>query len=271
MPALDRPRRVPRTAPWGHQLRRKNSRIASTTATTIPWSTPSRIDPGARHQRHRRARSCASRSSGAGSPGPSATARRRSPPRPAPHCGRSASSELRNSSSTATSPAPTRPASWLLAPDCSATAVREPLVETAKPWKKPGGDVRGADADHLLVRASTSSPRRAAKLVAVAIVSVSETSVMPTAAISSGPTSRGVRPRQAAARGPPVAACPRSRRRGSASPNSAEATVAATTADEHRRHAPGDARQQRAAPRAPRAPTSERRGVRLAEAVRRTP
>ena len=41
--------------------------------------------------------------------------------------------------------------SWVFAPDCSATAVREPLVETAKPWKQPGGDVGGADADHLLV------------------------------------------------------------------------------------------------------------------------
>ena len=36
-------------------------------------------------------------------------------------------------------------------PACSATAVREPLVLTGKPWNKPGGDVRGADADHLLV------------------------------------------------------------------------------------------------------------------------
>ena len=36
---------------------------------------------------------------------------------------------------------------------------------------------------------STSSPRRAAKLVAVAMVSVSDTRVMPTAAIRSGPTS----------------------------------------------------------------------------------
>ena len=36
---------------------------------------------------------------------------------------------------------------------------------------------------------ATSSPRRAAKLVAVAMVSVSETSVIPTAAMSSGPTS----------------------------------------------------------------------------------
>src|ERR1700723_933054 len=45
-------------------------------------------------------------------------------------CGRSASSELRNSRSTATKAAPTTPVSWLLAFDCSATAVREPLVDT---------------------------------------------------------------------------------------------------------------------------------------------
>ena len=37
--------------------------------------------------------------------------------------------------------------------------------------------------------AFTSSPRRAAKLVEVAIVSASETSVIPTAAASSAPTS----------------------------------------------------------------------------------
>ena len=48
-------------------------------------------------------------------------------------CGRSARSELRNRSRTATSAAPTTPVSWLRAPDCSATAVREPLVEMAKP------------------------------------------------------------------------------------------------------------------------------------------
>ena len=39
---------------------------------------------------------------------------------------------------------------------------------------------------------STSSPRRAAKLVAVAIVSVKETSVMPIAAMSRGTTSLAV-------------------------------------------------------------------------------
>ena len=47
--------------------------------------------------------------------------------------GRSASNELRNSSRRATRPAPTTPVTWLLAPDCSAIAVREPLVETANP------------------------------------------------------------------------------------------------------------------------------------------
>ncbi len=67
-------------------------------------------------------------------------------------CGRSASRELKKSSRSATTDAPTSPVSWLLAPDCSATAVREPLVDTAKPWKNPGGQVGGPDADHLLVR-----------------------------------------------------------------------------------------------------------------------
>ena len=52
-------------------------------------------------------------------------------------CGRSVSSEFRKRRRTATSPAPTSPASWVFAPDCSATAVLEPLVETANPWKKP--------------------------------------------------------------------------------------------------------------------------------------
>ena len=33
--------------------------------------------------------------------------------------------------------APTTPVSWLLAPDCSATAVRDPLVLTGKPWNSP--------------------------------------------------------------------------------------------------------------------------------------
>ena len=74
-------------------------------------------------------------------------------------CGRSASSELRNSSSTATRPAPTTPGrAGVLAPDCSATAVREPLVDTAKPWKKPAATFAAPDADHLLVRLDLVAP-----------------------------------------------------------------------------------------------------------------
>ncbi len=103
-------------------------------------------------------------------------------------CGRSASSELRNSRSTTTRPAPTRPETWLLAPDWSATAVREPLVDTAKPWKSPAA-MFAMPMPIISWSGWTSSPRRAAKLVAVAMVSVSDTRVMPTAATTSGHTS----------------------------------------------------------------------------------
>ena len=78
--------------------------------------------------------------------------------------------------------------SWLLAPDCSATAVRELLVDTAKPWKNPAA-MLAEPMPIISWFGSTSSPRRALNDVDGAIVSVSETSVMPTAATSSGPTS----------------------------------------------------------------------------------
>ncbi len=103
-------------------------------------------------------------------------------------CGRSARSELKNSSINTTTPAPTTPVSWLLAPDCSATAVRDPLVDTAKPCTNPAA-MLAAPMPIISWFGSTSSPRRAAKLDAVAIVSVSDTSVMPIAATNNGPTS----------------------------------------------------------------------------------
>ncbi len=103
-------------------------------------------------------------------------------------CGRSLSSELKNTSKITTTPAPMRPVSCVFAPDCSATAVRDPLVETAKPWRKPAVTF-AAPMPIISWFGSTSSPRLAAKLEAVAMVSVSETSVMPTAATKSGPTS----------------------------------------------------------------------------------
>ena len=99
-------------------------------------------------------------------------------------CGRSVSSPGTNRSMRATRPAPTRPVTCVLAPDCSATAVREPLTEIAKPWNRPAPTLEAPTA--IISRfASTSSPRRAAKLDDVAMVSVSETSTMPTAAAAS--------------------------------------------------------------------------------------
>ena len=56
-----------------------------------------------------------------------------------------------NRSISSTSAAATSPVSWVLAPDWKATAVREPLVLTGKPEKKPGGEVGRADAGQLLV------------------------------------------------------------------------------------------------------------------------
>ena len=52
-------------------------------------------------------------------------------------CGRFRSSPGTSTSISTISARPTRPVSWVLAPACSATAVREPLVLTGKPWKKP--------------------------------------------------------------------------------------------------------------------------------------
>ena len=52
-------------------------------------------------------------------------------------CGRFRNSPGTNRSMPAIMSAPTTPVSWLLAPACSATAVRDPLVLTGKPWNRP--------------------------------------------------------------------------------------------------------------------------------------
>ena len=66
--------------------------------------------------------------------------------------------------------------------------MRDPLVETAKPCRKP--DTRlAAPIPIISWLGSISSPRRAPKLEEVAIVSANETSVMPSAAAINGPTS----------------------------------------------------------------------------------
>ena len=87
---------------------------------------------------------------------------------------------------SATTPAPTRPVTWDFDPDCSATAVRDPLAETAKPWNMPATTL-APPIPIISWLGSTFSPRRAAKLAEVAIWSVRETSTMPKDAASSGP------------------------------------------------------------------------------------
>ena len=76
--------------------------------------------------------------------------------------------------------APTTPVSWILAPACSATAVRDPLVLTGKPWKRPAARL-AAPMPIISWLASTSWPVRAANADEVEMVSVSDTSVMPSA------------------------------------------------------------------------------------------
>ena len=171
---------------------------------------------------------------------------------------------MRKRRRAATSPAPTSPASWVFAPDCSATAVLEPLVETANPWKKPAATL-AAPTPIISWSGLTSSPRRAAKLVAVAIVSVSETRVMPSAASSSAGTSPALvqgRPGVGTPWGSePTVATP-----WSARPKAAETTVAATTPTRiagRRLVRSGSTSRMRE----DREPEDERRGVGLAEAV----
>ncbi len=69
---------------------------------------------------------------------------------------------------------------WVLAPACSATAVREPLVETGNPWKRPAA-ILAAPMPIISRFPSTSVPLRAANAEAVEIVSASETTAIPTA------------------------------------------------------------------------------------------
>ena len=102
--------------------------------------------------------------------------------------GRFCSNHGRNNSRIATIAAPASPVTCDFEPACSATAVREPLAEIANPWKRPAATF-AAPIPIISWFGSISSPRRAAKLVEVAIVSVSDTSTIPSAAISSGPRS----------------------------------------------------------------------------------
>ena len=84
--------------------------------------------------------------------------------------------------------APVTPVSWLLAPDRSATAVRDPLVLTGKPWNRPAARF-AAPIPIISPLPSISCPVRAANADAVEIVSASDTRAIPSAPPNSGPRS----------------------------------------------------------------------------------
>ena len=93
-------------------------------------------------------------------------------------CGRLRSSPGTSTSIRTIAAAPTSPVSCVFAPACSATAVREPLVLTGKPWKKPAPRF-AAPMPIISLLPSISWPVRAANAEAVEIVSVRDTSAMP--------------------------------------------------------------------------------------------
>ena len=81
--------------------------------------------------------------------------------------------------------APTTPVTCDLDPACSATAVRDPLVLTGKPWKKPAA-MLAAPIPIISWFPCTRSRRRAANADAVDMVSARATTAMATAPRSSG-------------------------------------------------------------------------------------
>ena len=103
-------------------------------------------------------------------------------------CGRSWRRPGKNSRMSAIAAAPTRPVSWVFAPACSATAVRDPLVLTGNPWNSPAARF-AAPIPIISFCPSISSPLRAANDDAVEMVSVSDTRAIPSAPPASSPMS----------------------------------------------------------------------------------
>jgi hypothetical protein len=75
-----------------------------------------------------------------------------------------------------------------LAPDRSATAVRDPLVLTGKPWNRPAARL-ATPMPSISWLPWISCPVRAANADEVEMVSASETSAIPTAPANKGPRS----------------------------------------------------------------------------------
>ena len=99
--------------------------------------------------------------------------------------GRSRNRPGTNRSMAAIRIAPNSPVTCVLAPACSATAVRDPLVLTGKPWKSPAPRL-ATPIPIISLLPSTSSPDRPANADDVAMVSASETSAIPNAPATSG-------------------------------------------------------------------------------------
>ena len=72
---------------------------------------------------------------------------------------------------TSTTAADTTPVNWVFAPDCSATAVREPLVLIGNPWKNPASTFAAPIPTKLLIGVylqplARSEPRRGGDRIA---------------------------------------------------------------------------------------------------------
>jgi hypothetical protein len=84
--------------------------------------------------------------------------------------------------------APVTPVNWVLDPDRSATAVRDPLVLTGNPWNRPAARF-AAPMPIISWLPLISCPVRAANAEAVEIVSARETREIPRAPANSSPRS----------------------------------------------------------------------------------
>ena len=148
----------PSTSPCGHQLRWKNSRIDSTMAITMPCEHAEEHDAGGGHERQRQRADA-----------PHAARRGRATAKSASEsaaaittaasavCGRSARSELKNSSSSATHAGADQPGELALRARLLGDRRARAAGRHGEALEQAGGDVRRADADHLLVRVR---PRR---------------------------------------------------------------------------------------------------------------
>ena len=168
------------TASCGHQARRMNASSDSATAKNTPSMTPTKATPrklarasqnSDEPSRHRRAIAPTSTSD---RPAAMTTAA-------SVAVGRSSSSPGSATSMTAIASAPTTDVSWLRAPAASATGVRDALLLTGMPDSRPVA--RFAPPSASSSRSwSTSSWRRSENVRDRTLVSVADTSAIPSAA-----------------------------------------------------------------------------------------